>query len=263
MALQADGKAVIVGGTATNFALARFNTDGTLDASFGSGGKVHTNIAGRADLVSSAALQADGKVVIAGRVGADGGALPDVGVLRYDAAGQLDAGFGTAAGSARIDYGAGEHDEATAVAILPDGRIVLAVQLRSGGVYRHALAGLQAHGTPDNGFGQIGLALQSFAVGGDFARALAIQPDGRIVTAGYTRRSPTQTSELDDFLVTRHDSDGSLDAAFGTGGTVVVDFFGASDGAECVRLQADGRIVAAGLARNGSTNGLALVRVLP
>jgi uncharacterized delta-60 repeat protein len=119
---------------------------------------------------------------------------------------------------------------------------------------------MEPDGSLDDTFAQHGIATNSFAAGGDFARAIAIQADGRIVTVGSTR--PTD-SLSDNLLLTRHDANGALDTSFGVGGTVIVDFFGSADGAECVVIQPDGKIVAAGIARNAGTNGLAVVRVLP
>jgi hypothetical protein len=66
-----------------------------------------------------------------------------------------------------------------------------------------------------------------------------------------------------NFGIARFDAAGALDASFGTDGKLTVDFFGASDGAECVAVQPDGKIVVAGFARNGASTGLGLARVLP
>jgi uncharacterized delta-60 repeat protein len=268
--IRGDGKILVVGnggatagaGADSNFAVVRLEATGAVDTSFGSGGKVSINIAGRADLASSALLQSDGRIVVAGRVGADGGAAPDVGLVRVNANGMPDTSFGAAGtGIVRIDWsGNGDADEATGLALQADGKIVVAALVRIGGVYRHALGRLNADGTTDMGFGSGGLATQSFAAGGDFARALAVQADGRIVTAGSTRPG---TSQSDDFLVTRHNADGSLDTSFGNGGAVVFDYFATADGAECLAIQPDGRIVAAGLATSGSTPVLAIARLLP
>ena len=268
--IQADGKIVLAGngGTATgvgidsDFAAIRLRNDGALDSSFGAGGKMWANVGGRADLVSTAVLQPDGKILIAGRAGVDGGALPDTGLVRFTTLGAPDLQFGHATGSEGIDLSRSgrDHDEATDIALRADGRIIVAVVTQEAGIYRHTLARLEPDGSLDDAFGMHGIATNSFAAGGDFARAVAIQADGRIVTAGSTR--PTD-SFSDDLLLTRHDANGALDASFGAGGTVIVDFFGSADGAECLVIQPDGKIVAAGIARNASTNGLALVRVLP
>jgi Domain of unknown function (DUF5122) beta-propeller len=83
-------------------------------------------------------------------------------------------------------------------------------------------------------------------------------PNGSIILAG-------QVSNLQngDFGIARYHGDGSLDGSFGSGGLVQVDFFGAIDAAFDVVIQTDGKIVAAGSARNGGATGLGMVRVLP
>jgi uncharacterized delta-60 repeat protein len=269
--IQPDGSIVVAGTGATSgplgvdsdFAAVRLTSDGDLDSGFGSGGKVRTNIAGRADLVTAALLQPDGKILVAGRVGVDGGALPDTGLVRYTSTGALDLGdFGHGTGIARIDLSANghDHDAASGVALTSDGKIVLSVEAAQTGIFQHTLARLDTHGILDDSFGTHGVARNTFAAGGDFARELAIQSDGRIVTAGSTR--PTD-SFSDEMLITRHDANGALDASFGSNGKVLVDFFTSADGATAVLIQPDGRIVAAGIARNANTNSLAIVRVLP
>lgn len=263
--VQPDGHIVLAGNVLVrtgqglldqDFAALRLTADGAVDASFGTGGWVRVNLAGLADIATAATLESNGTIFIAGRAAADGGALPDVGLVRILADGSF-ASFLT------FDFSGGNHDEATDVLMQADGRLLMAVNSRIGGKFVHALARLNADATPDTSFGSNGFVTQSFAVGGDFPRALALQGDGRIVSAGYTRTSATQTSEIDDFLVTRHNVDGSLDASFGNGGKVVVDFFGASDGASDLALLPDGRIVVAGSAQTGTRSDLALIRVAP
>ena len=131
------------------------------------------------------------------------------------------------------------------------------------GLYQHALARLKPDGTLDESFGTLGVALAGFSVGGDHARAPVLLADGRIVTAGFARNQVLQLSDKDDFLITRHLSDGTLDASFGSGGKLILDFFGASDGASALLLQPDGKLLVGGLARNGTANGLGLLRLLP
>jgi uncharacterized delta-60 repeat protein len=269
--IQPDGSIVVAGtggtsgplGVDSDFAAVRLTSDGDLDSGFGTSGKVHTNIAGRADLVTSALLQPDGKIIVAGRVGVDGGALPDTGLVRYTSTGALDLGdFGHGTGIARIDLSSSghDHDAPSGIALTSDGKIVLAVEAAQTGIFQHSLARLDTHGILDTSFGTQGVTRNSFAAGGDFARELVIQADGRIVTGGSTR--PTD-SFSDDMLITRHDANGALDATFGAGGKVLIDFFSSADGATALAIQPDGKIVAAGIARNANTNSLAIVRVLP
>ena len=85
-----------------------------------------------------------------------------------------------------------------------------------------------------------------------------IQPDGKIVVAGYAGEGPQA-----DFAMARHTVDGTLDTSFAGGSRVTVNFFGASDRAECIAIQADGKIVVAGSVYNVRTSGLGLIRMLP
>lgn len=264
--LQPDGKIVAVGfatlGTLVtadqDVALVRLNASGALDTSFGSGGKLTANVAGKADFGYAAALQADGKIVVAGRVGVDGGSDPDFGLLRVNADGSLDAGFGSL-GSVRTDFGLGNWEEAAGVAVQPDGRILVAGRVRVGGVFNLALARFASNGAPDSGFGNAGLVTTAVSTQADVAKALALQADGKIVVVGQM----ASLGSNPDMVVARYQSDGALDSGFGSGGTLAVDFYGAIDSAEAVAVQPDGRLVLGGAARNAGTTGLGLVRLMP
>src|SRR5437870_3563768 len=123
LALQADGRIVVAGRSCPStwrFALARHDADGTLDPSFGGGGRVLTNFAGR-DEASALALQSDGKIVVAGFSGAGG--RQDFAVARYNPDGSLDPSFGSG-GRVLTDFGG--DDEASALALQSDGKIVVA-----------------------------------------------------------------------------------------------------------------------------------------
>jgi uncharacterized delta-60 repeat protein len=263
--IQPDAKIVVAGHATTpsvlggdnDFAVARYTSTGALDASFGTGGKVTTDIAGRTDLAYAAVLQTDGKIVVAGRVAESGGADPDVGLVRYSADGSPDMSFGTM-GIVRKDLSPGNWDEASDLALQPDGKLVVSIQAVVGTTFAFAVARFNGDGMLDSGFGTSGLATVAFSTQNDTARAVALQADNKIVVVG-------QSSNLmgPDFGVARFDAAGALDGTFGDGGKLKVDFFGASDGAECVAVQPDGRIVVAGFARNGASTGLGLARVLP
>src|SRR5262249_36943132 len=144
---------------------------------------VSTNVAGQTDLGYAAALQPDGRIVVAGRAGVDGAADPDVGLVRYEPDGSLDAGFG-AGGVVLVDLSGGSWDEASDVALQGDGGIVVAVQALAGGTFDFALARFTEEGGVDADFGTAGVATTAFGAGHDYARAMLLQPDGRIVVAG-------------------------------------------------------------------------------
>ena len=140
--------------------------------------------------------------------------------------------------------------------IQPDGKIVVGGFARSA-ITRYALARMNPDGTFDKSFGTGGLVNTNFSGQDDFAHALALQADGKIVVAGQVT-SPSRG----DFGIARYRPDGTLDA-FGSGGIEQIDFFGNFDAAFDVAIQPDGKIVAAGSAVNGTGGGLAIARIVP
>ncbi|HEY8517316.1 MAG TPA: Calx-beta domain-containing protein [Candidatus Binatia bacterium] len=260
--LQPDGKIVLAGHAAVvlgenDFAVARYDANGALDASFGSGGLATVDIAGATDLASAAALQADGAIVLVGRVAASGGANPDVGVVRFLADGTLDPSFG-GDGVVRIDLSGGTWDEAVGVAVASDGGILVAVQTILGASYDFLLARFRPDGALDTSFGTLGVSSHDFNGGDDFVRTLALLPDGRVVLAGQA-----ESATVNDMALAVFQPSGVLDASFGAGGALTLDLLGASDSAQSVALQADGRLVVGGSTRNGTSNEVALVRLTP
>src|SRR5262249_48090484 len=108
----------------------------------------------------------------------------------------------------------------------------------------------------DAGFGTGGKVITDFFGAGNRAHAVAIQQDGRIIVAGQAHTVPGH----DDFAVVRYNADGTVDPSFGATGKITTDFFGASDSANAIAIQADGRIVLAGVAGNVFSSMVALVR---
>ena len=147
VAIQSDGKIVVAGetknGTFDEFALARYNADGTLDTSFGNaGGKVITNSNNNGDHAYSVAIQSDGKILLAGA--SDNTGNDDFALYRYDTDGSLDTSFGT--GGKVVTAVGGGGDIGTSVAIQSDGKIVVAGHSENGGYYDFAL--VRYAGTP-------------------------------------------------------------------------------------------------------------------
>jgi uncharacterized delta-60 repeat protein len=259
--MQPDGKIVVAGhmvasnGINNDFAVARYLSTGAPDTSFGSGGVATLNIGAR-DFAYAAALQADGSIVVAGEVGDDTADPSDVGVARFTSAGVPDSTFGTD-GAVRLDYsGIDESDEAESIAVQADGKIVLAGFVLSGVTLDYMVARLHTDGTRDTTFGNGGHVITPFGAGQDFGRAVAIQSDGAIVVAGSA-----SSGTVTDFGLARYLASGTLDTSFDGDGLLNVDFFGGADGAEAVTIQPDGRIVAAGVARNGTANVVGILRL--
>lgn len=220
---------------------------GDLDATFGAGGKVTTDLFGEFDQVVSVLTQSDGKIVTVGNAGAFCAAV------RYDSLGNRDWSYGDG-GMALIGFDGGLALDA---AMQMDGKIVIVG--RGGGIDSFAdfaIARLDASGNTDAGFNGGATVLAHLTDDFDAATAVAIQTDGKIVVAG--RAFGTGSSA--DFGMVRYDAAGILDAGFGAGGVVITDFFGDKDGASAIAIQADGKIVVAGDAKNGAANGYALAR---
>jgi len=269
VAVQADGKLVVVGQTYKNndytgedFAVARYNTDGTLDSTFGTRGKVRTDFPGLAAVPSSVVIQSDGKIVVAG------GAFPlftflgDFKVVRYNPNGSLDTSFGDG-GIVTTTFPEGSY--AFALALQSDGKIIAAgtvfVDFNPGDMSDtdFALARYNPDGSLDTTFGNGGTVTTDFFGNEDDVFSVLIQPDGKIIAVG-SANSPVNYY---DFAAARYLANGTLDSTFGTGGKVSTDFGDHNfDQARSAALQSDGRIVAAGFAisQNGLSQNFAVAR---
>jgi uncharacterized delta-60 repeat protein len=186
VAIDADQR-IVVAGTGGNgsFALARYDSLGTLDATFDGDGKVRTNFTGGVDTADAVAIQADGKIVAAGEAGFLGEWTGDFGLARYETDGTLDTTFD---GDGKVITRFTRNDDsASDVAIQANGKIVAAGSAGyNGAAARFALARYRWDGSLDTWFGGNGRATTRLSKGFDFARGLAIQPDGKIVVAGST-----------------------------------------------------------------------------
>jgi uncharacterized delta-60 repeat protein len=249
LALQPDGKIVVAGPAfgPSAFALARYRADGTLDPSFGGDGQV-TLALGESSGAYGLAIQPDGKIVVVGSV--TSGATYGFDLARLNSNGTLDAGFGTN-GVTTTTIGTGAA--AYAVALQPDGKIVAAGSSSPAtGLSRITVARYDANGSLDGSFGSGG-TVTTPAVGPYDARAnaLALQPDGKIVAAGYDSGQ--------GLAIDRYTRDGRLDSGFGAGGRVLTTLGWYSEAAD-VALEPDGKIVVVGRAPVGAISGFAVAR---
>jgi uncharacterized delta-60 repeat protein len=246
--IQADGKIVVVGGSASQpgndiFALARYNTNGTLDTSFGTGGTVTTTI-GNASFANSVAIQRDGKIVVAGSAFIS--ATSEFALARYNTDGSLDTGFGN---SGIVTTSTGTSSVALYVCVQTNDKI-FAVGKSSFGASTSALILIRynSDGSLDTTFGNNGMVTTPTVDIG--INNVAMQTNGKIVAAGY--------SAPGGFGLARSNPDGTLDTSFGSGGIVVTN--GTNGIAWDVAIQNDGKIVAAGFSFIGSTPVFALAR---
>ncbi|WP_269780358.1 Ig-like domain-containing protein [Methylobacterium sp. Leaf118] len=235
--LQADGKIVVAGqGWGSNgsydFAVVRYNADGTLDTSFGTDGKIFTPVGTSSVEGRSVTVQADGKIVVAG-YGYGINDSADFGVVRYNADGTLDTSFGDG-GTILTPVGTSD-DFAYSVTVQTDGKIVVAGNgYGSGGDADFAVVRYNVDGSLDTGFGTGGKILTPVGASYDEGRSVMVQADGKIVVAGYGYGSGSGN----DFAVVRYNVDGTLDTSFGA-----IDTLGGSvrftEGDPAIRLDTD------------------------
>ena len=293
--IQPDGKIIAVGNTGLpvfGLAVVRYNSDGSLDGSFGIGGKktlqyFSTSLIFRNLDATSAVLQNDGKIVIGGYIN-----IPisfDFAVIRLNPNGSPDSSFGFNYSEVPVNVSnpgftltpigtPSFNDEPSDIALQNDGKIVVVGRTYRGNVAggpvssRFALARFNMNGTLDSSFEDDGIIIKPYFMNqgsdGDEGRSVVIQPDGKIVVGGYADSDPQLNSLNTDFALARYNSNGLLDNSFGEGGKVTTEFrlvIGSTTirGHESISellLQNDGKIVATGSTQIGSPPDFALAR---
>jgi uncharacterized delta-60 repeat protein len=278
LAIQPDGKIlaagliVPTGSSYSNFGVVRLDADGLPDTDFGTGGIANYNMApslASNDYATAIAQQSDGKIVVGGVALATEGMFTyqRFGLLRFDAAGVLDATFGTAGSVIAPSPEVAGADYLTAIARLPNGAlpdddkitVVGYTAARNVAIVRRYTAG----GQPDASFGQAGQVVLNAAFsngiysGVSVIFAAVLQPDGRLVVVGQGMDR--------GFAIIRLLSNGSLDSSFGTNGRAHVKFSGPSfyDEPFAVSAQINGKIVVAGYFGGPPNDDFAVARLLP
>lgn len=217
LALQPDGKVVMVGdssdtanpGTGADLTIFRYNDDGSLDSGFGTGGKARVSASSANDTAEAVALQADGRIVVAGRAAG----FQAIVIARLTSAGAPDSAFGSG-GKVLLNLSA-TMNAAYAVAVQPDGKIVAVGSVgrdlagnRDLVVLRFTSSGVLD--TSFNGTGQVRYApVKGVAEG----RSIAILPTGEILVAG----TAPYGAGTQQFLVVRYTPNGQPDLSFANG----------------------------------------------
>ncbi len=255
LAVQPDGKILAAGSSRKpntedyDIAIARYHTNGMLDQSFGTMGKQLVDIS-TGDMAHAIALYPDGRIAIGGKTSSGG--QSDFVVVRLLANGMRDNSF-DGDGVKTLDF-AGANDIAYSVLVQPDGKIIASGSATEGGIAGFALARFLQNGMPDVSFSADGKQVTMLG-GSSAAIGAALQGNGKILLGGSGYQNGTNNS---DFILTRYNSDGTLDASFGMGGIRRTDF-GGNDFAEAMMLH-NGRIYLGGYVDNNSTYSLALAQ---
>ena len=253
---QRDGKIVVAGyaevGGVDQFALVRYNSDGSLDTSFNNNGKVTTAVGTGTCKGEGVTLQEDGKIVVVGHsFNADGQSCFTV--LRYGADGNLDTSFGD---SGKVTTTVAKDSNADSVAMQSDGKIVVAGNAfidRNNNDF--AVVRYNANGSFDTTFNGTGKATADFGAQ-DLGHSVAVHGDGRIVVAGYSTNQNKKQCALACF-----NAGGNLDTSFNGTGKVTTNFGGDGDAeGQGVAAQSDGKTVVVGYATVGGVQQFAIAR---
>jgi uncharacterized delta-60 repeat protein len=252
VAVQSNGK-IIMAGTYYNtshndydFAVVRYNVNGTLDNSFAGNGKADINPSLNTDDIANAvAIQSNGMIIIAGSSGSSLESPDHLAVVRLKTNGNLDSSFG-AGGIVRIPL----IGSIKSVAIQQDGRIVLAGDVANSTFYDFAVIRLLSSGALDKSFGNNGEVFTDFVGGNDNAESVAIQSNGKIVVGGSS-----SSANIYNFAVAQYKSNGTLDSSFNNDGKVRTAIGSERQCfANAIAIQGNGKILAAGNFINSITS---------
>ena len=266
IALQADGKILVAGSSFKSssnydFALVRYNSDGSLDMSFSGDGMLTTDFGSSMDYATSLTLQADGKILMAGLRENSRSYFCDIVLVRYNSNGSLDNSFG-GDGKLNTEFGLSYGVFSRDIKVQADGKIMLSGNAINGsGNYDFALVRFDNDGSLDTSFGGAGKLITDFGTAlqpwsNDVLYSMELQTDGKILVAGYSEKLSSRA----EFALVRYNSDGSLDMSFSGDGMLTTDF-GLEVIAFSITVQADGKILLAGTSYNSSGNyDIALAR---
>jgi uncharacterized delta-60 repeat protein len=261
LAIDPDGMIVVAGerdASRDTFAVVRYRPNGSLDPTFGNGGVVLTSFGRRFQSANAVALGRGGAIVVAGAT--SNGSTSRSAMARYRTDGRLDRTFGR---NGKVTTDLSPSDERFEdVAVLSDGRVLAAGYAEVGLIPAFSVARFLPEGRLDRDFGRGsgGFTTMSVSPGSDIAHALVVQPDGRIVLAGYAA-----AAGADEWGLARLGPKGRLDAEFGGGDGIANTSFGAGyDYAFGLAIQANGKLVVAGRAHGeGGRDDMAVVRLKP
>ncbi len=257
VAIQSNGKIIAAGYSTqdfdigTDFTIVRYNSDGTLDNSFGTGGIVLTDINTSEDQIYSITIQADGKILAAGPTRDLTTGITSFGVVRYNSDGSLDNSFGSA--GKVITSISNNRDDAYKVLIASGNKIIVAGRsIPNGSPTTVAIVKYNSDGSLDNTFGNAGIvsAIDDFG-----PVTAALQNDGKIVVA-----SSLDDNGTIDFGLARFNSDGTIDNSFGTGGVVSTNTGDSFGEILSLAIQTDGKIIAAGHSTDQGVHEITLAR---
>jgi uncharacterized delta-60 repeat protein len=252
LALQPDGK-ILAGGFSGNpegFTIIRYNSNGTIDTSFGVDGKAFTRVGGRWQGYVLA-IAPDGKIIMIGfQRSINGFGADALMIARYNSSGTLDTSFDTDGYTMTtlLDW----NSSINGLRVQPDGKVIIAGQTTTGDNF--GMMRFNINGSVDTSFGTGGLVTTVMGTGTSIIEAIELLPDGRIVAGGTANGTNT------DFALARYNTDGSLDTSLDGDGKLLTPVGVGVDLMREIVVQPDGKIVAAGFSHNGTNYDFSFVR---
>ena len=252
IAIQQDGKIVVAGscnyGTNSNdFAVIRYNPNGTLDNTFSNDGIVTTDIYSSNDFGHSIAIQQDGKIVVAGV------SSNEFSIVRYNPNGTLDNTFSL--DGIFTTHISNTDNTGNSVILQSDGKILVAGSSFIGND-KISLIRLNTDGSLDTSFSSDGKVTSNDNYFIEEGYSMAIQPDGKIIVAGTVYFD----SQNSGFVIERYNVDGTIDSTFSSNGIITTDIGNSYEEGYSMAIQPDGKIIVSGLTTNGSNSSFATAR---
>lgn len=260
VAIQQNGKIILAGAVGMDpnlqySVLARYKTTGILDSTFGVNGVVPINTSSN-HVINSIIIQPDEKIISIGNNGQYG---PDIELSRFNSDGSFDNTFGT---NGTVVFDAGGEEMTSSAVLQSDGKIVVVGSTFISPKYRFFITRFNTNGSIDSTFNSNGILIQSLGSFHDFAYSTTLQSNGNILVAGKTET--VSGGSLAKFAIVRYYTDGSIDSTFSDDGIVLLDNFASSyhySSAQSIKIQADGKIVAAGETSSSNQNDFAIARL--
>jgi uncharacterized delta-60 repeat protein len=250
-----DGSVLAAGtmdaGANDQFALVKLTPLGDLDLTFGTSGIFAASFGTSNSYCYGSALQSDGKILTVGSSNFMGSF--DFAMIRVNADGTIDTTFGVQGKvTTDIDF---LDDWSFSVRVLPNGSILVAGYAYNGSNYDYCIVKYNSDGSLDTSFGVNGIKVIDYNTSYDIGFTMDVMPDGRFMVGGYT-----WTTGDKDWLVARYNADGSLDNTFDNDGWAITAVSAFDDNLYSIKIQPDGKAVAAGSSSNGSNFDIAVVR---
>jgi len=243
MTILNDGRIILAGNDYDNFLAARFNTNGSLDTTFGVNGWVTSEFESSASQVKDITFQNDGKILLSGYAANISTGRHKIAAARFNPDGSIDTAFGNAG---QVLFNIGNFDDyGVAVEVQTDEKIILGGYTTvsiSPFKYDFAAIRLNPDGSFDTSYGDNGIAISRvYEDGRNYVEEMLIQPDNKVILVGFVAASSDSNIGM-----IRFDTEGNVDTTFGIDGKVNTDISGREDYGKAITLQPDNKIVLTG-----------------